>query len=334
MSKIKKLMAALMVGAVAVTGVGCNLIEKTPEAIRRQVVAKGKGVKITRGELDDDSRTKNLMKQFEMAKGANYMENDDVVKTVIAYKQQILNYIIQSEIINKNVKAVGVNLTDSEMSEEVDKKYKEYVEAVGGEEELKKLLENAEMTEAELKSSYEKQILENKVFEEVTKDVTVAEDEVKKYYDSNKESYTEEPNKVKISYMLVETEEKANEIIARLDNGEVFSDIAKEISLDESTKENGGDLGYITYDDPKLGKEIMTAAKVLKVGEVKSLQDARGFNIIKIEDKKDFPIKEFDVVKEEIEKELIEQEKYKVWQTKLNEWTEETNIKIYSEKLI
>nr|WP_276576081.1 peptidylprolyl isomerase [Oceanirhabdus seepicola] len=327
-------MATLMIGALAVTSVGCNLIEKTPEAIRRQVVAKGKGVKITRGELDDDSRTKNLMKQFEMAYGANYMENEEAVKTVIAYKQSILNYIIQSEVIESKGKEIGVKLTDSEMAEEVDKRYNEYMETVGGEEELNKLLENADMTEAEVKASYEKQILENKVYEEVTKDVTVAEEEIKKSYDSNKESYTEEPNKVKISYMLVDTEEKASEIISRLDNGEAFSDIAKEVSLDESTKENGGDLGYITYDDPKLGKQIMTAAKILKVGEVKSLEDTRGFNIIKIEDKKDFPIKEFDVVKEEIEKMLVDQEKYNLWQTKLNEWLEEKDVKTYSEKLI
>lgn len=327
-------MAALMVAALAVTSVGCNLIEKTPEAIRRQVVAKGKGIKITRGVLDDDSNTKNIMKQVEMAYGDNYMENEEVVEAVIGYKQEILNYIIQNEIIEKKIKELGVELSDDEMAEEVEKKYNEFLEALGGEEELKKFLENAEMTEEELKANHEKQILENKLIEEITKDVTVAEEEVKKYYDSNKESYTEEPNKVKISYMLVDTEEKADEIISRIENGESFSDIAKEVSLDESTKENGGDLGYITYDDSKLGSQIMTAAKVLKVGEVKSLQDTRGFNIVKIEDKKDFPIKEFDVVKEDIEKNLVDQEKYYVWQEKLNEWIEEVDVKVYSEKLI
>ncbi|WBW97931.1 peptidylprolyl isomerase [Oceanirhabdus sp. W0125-5] len=334
MSKVKKLMAALMIGALAVTSVGCNLIEKTPEAIRRQVVAKGKGIKITRGKLDDDSRTKNIMQQLEMAYGANYMENEEAAKTLIAYKQQILSYIIQSEIITSKANEVGVKLTDSEISEEVNKKYAEDVEAAGGEEEFNKRLEKSGLTEEKLKETYKKGIIENKIYEKVTQDVTVSEEKIKEYYDSNKEKYTEEPNEVKISYMLVDTEEKANEIISRIENGEAFSAIAKEVSLDESTKENGGDLGYITYDNPKLGYQIMTSAKVLKVGEVKSIQDTRGYNIIKIEDKKDFPIKEFDAVKDEIKEMLENQEKYNVFNTKLNEWEEEADVKIYSEKLI
>ena len=47
-----------------------------------------------------------------------------------------------------------------------------------------------------------------------------------------------------IMAMFLESEAQANEVIARIDAGETFAALAAELSLDDITKEAGGDLGW------------------------------------------------------------------------------------------
>ncbi len=52
MNKIKKVLAIAMIGTLAFSVVGCKMIEKTPEAIQKTVLAKVGNDKITKGDLD------------------------------------------------------------------------------------------------------------------------------------------------------------------------------------------------------------------------------------------------------------------------------------------
>ncbi len=49
--------------------------------------------------------------------------------------------------------------------------------------------------------------------------------------------------------IIAESEDVANEIIQRLEEGEIWEDLAAEFSLDSTTKDNGGELGWLTFDD-------------------------------------------------------------------------------------
>jgi parvulin-like peptidyl-prolyl isomerase len=48
-----------------------------------------------------------------------------------------------------------------------------------------------------------------------------------------------------IMAMFLESEAQANDVIARIEDGEAFSEIAAELSLDDVTKEEEGDLGWL-----------------------------------------------------------------------------------------
>ena len=52
MGKVKKLIALGLVAVASMSFVGCKMIEKTPEAIKNEVLAKVGDQKITRGDLD------------------------------------------------------------------------------------------------------------------------------------------------------------------------------------------------------------------------------------------------------------------------------------------
>ncbi len=80
-------------------------------------------------------------------------------------------------------------------------------------------------------------------------------------------------------HILVKTLTEANTVKARLDKGEKFSDIAKQVSLCPSGKK-GGDLG--TFTRGKMVKEFEKAAFELQKGQVSGpVKTQFGYHIIK-----------------------------------------------------
>ena len=71
-------------------------------------------------------------------------------------------------------------------------------------------------------------------------------------------------SKVRISGIVVASENEAKEIIDKLNNNEDFTTLAKEYSIGPNSL-SGGDLGFIAYED--MGKELSNAIKDKSVGE-------------------------------------------------------------------
>jgi parvulin-like peptidyl-prolyl isomerase len=87
------------------------------------------------------------------------------------------------------------------------------------------------------------------------------------------------PNKVHCAHVLVKTEREANAILERLNKGEKFTNIAKEVSLCPSGK-RGGDLG--SFSRGKMVKEFENAAFALQKGQVSSIVKTKfGYHVIK-----------------------------------------------------
>lgn len=79
----------------------------------------------------------------------------------------------------------------------------------------------------------------------------------------------------------------ANEIKARLDKGEDFATVAKEVSEDPMTKARGGDLGLVAEKDPRLEARgmgpIIDKAFEIKVGEIAGpIKTNQGYYIITV----------------------------------------------------
>ena len=94
-----------------------------------------------------------------------------------------------------------------------------------------------------------------------------------------------ETTQVAAKHILVSTEEKANDLANKIQNGETtFEDAAKEFSNCPS-KSNGGDLGF--FGKNMMVKEFEEAAFALKVGEIsKPVITQFGWHLIKVYDRK------------------------------------------------
>jgi peptidyl-prolyl cis-trans isomerase C len=131
---------------------------------------------------------------------------------------------------------------------------------------------------------------------------SVTDEEVKAAYDK-------EAAKVKVServrarHILVQTEKEAKEVLARLNKGEKFEDIAKQVSLDGS-KDYGGDLGYFSAEE--MVPEFSKAAFALKIGDISEpVKTDYGWHVIKVEDRKQGGAQPFDQVKSGIKAVLM-----------------------------
>jgi peptidyl-prolyl cis-trans isomerase C len=90
---------------------------------------------------------------------------------------------------------------------------------------------------------------------------------------------------VRARHILVADEKAANDVIARLNKGEDFAAIAKQVSTDGSAQA-GGDLGYFTRE--RMVKPFSDAAFDMKPGTygTKPVRSQFGWHIIRVEDKR------------------------------------------------
>lgn len=330
--KLKKILAGLMASTLMFSVVGCGMIEKTEEGISKTVVAKVYKEKITLGEVD--SKLATVFEQAKAQYGENYKENSEAMEYIKQQRLSMLDTMVNDIIIKNNGEKLKVVPSDEEVETKSKEKLDEIKKSFKSDEEYKNALKAAGITEESFLAELKPAIISNAVYEEVVKDVTVTDEEIKTYYDSNQNLYTESPNKVKPAHILVKTEEEAKDIIARLDKGEDFAKLAAEKGTD-ATKDKGGDLGWIEYTSNQYDKTFLMSAISLKKGEYTKtpVSTKFGFHVIKCLDKEEYPVRPLEEVKEDVKDVLLEQNKYNKWVETVTAWQKEANIKLYEDKL-
>lgn len=162
-------------------------------------------------------------------------------------------------------------------------------------------LESSEEFQAELAIA-KANILKQLNIKKTLDTVTATEDDAKKFYEENKEKFVR-PMTVTASHILVDTEEKADEIYAAIEGGKDFAEAATEFSSCPS-KERGGDLG--PFGKGQMVPEFEEAAFAMEVGKVSSpVKTQFGFHIIKLTDKTEEGTSPYEEVKAQIEQQLV-----------------------------
>ena len=150
----------------------------------------------------------------------------------------------------------------------------------------------------------------------------VTEDKVQQRYEEYiKENPPEE--QVKARHILVEEEEAAREVIAELDEGADFSELASERSIGPSGP-RGGDLGYFTSGT--MVPAFSEAAFALDEGSytAEPVQTQFGWHVILVEDKRETPTPTLDELRDQLTEEVTRN----VFQAKLAELRENADIEI------
>ena len=163
----------------------------------------------------------------------------------------------------------------------------------------------------------------------IANSVEVSDEDVAAYYRDNIASFTQAAQR-RVSHILIEFEEgdsasetaakvQAESVLARLAQGEDFAELAKELSSDTFSGENGGDLEYL---EPGVMEEAFDEAvlALTAVGETTDLvKTSFGYHVIKLTELKAEVIKSLDEVKTELQAKISSEKAQEKFYTQTQE---------------
>ncbi|HBV69078.1 MAG TPA: hypothetical protein DEF04_13565 [Clostridiales bacterium] len=199
-----------------------------------------------------------------------YLELTD--NFVYAYEGDIvLHWLIENEALIYAAERYGVNMSD----EEFEAKKPMYLESFYIEDGAYEFYNTNENLLEYMLNNYKNNEIMLKYYELKFGKDEPSEEELRQY-----EEIYRPRQIVETRHILVKTEEEAIDALNRLKNDENFYLLAEELNID-SSKEYGGDIGYINYDE--ITSPYADAVFSMEVGEIRGPVKTRfGYHIIEL----------------------------------------------------
>jgi len=173
-------------------------------------------------------------------------------------RQEILNWMIEQVLIEQAAAEMGINVTDAEVEESLA----QIVQDAGGEDAFQAQLERNGLTREDVWRELRAELISAAVIEQVIAAVP------------------ERSEHVHARHILVDTREEAEQILAQLQAGADFGELARTHSKDESTRAAGGDLGFFPRG-VLLAPEVEEAAFNLQAGQISGVVESSfGFHVV------------------------------------------------------
>jgi peptidyl-prolyl cis-trans isomerase C len=281
------------------------------------------GGEVTLGEVQEFAEQNGL---GELSPGSPQFE---------AAVQQIMPTLVDVEIAKAYAEEHGITVSESEVNEEIERIKDQIVQQaqaqgmnVGREEAFQQALEQAGITEEQLRTQIREQLPVQKVQARVASDVQASQGEVERFYEENKELQFTTPEQRCARHILFNKDqrEKAEEVKGQLQNGADFAELAKEYSQDPGSAENGGDLGCVGKGEtvPSFEKAIFNANEGEIVGPVESEFGYHVIEVTEIRAKSTQPLSE---VETQIREQLSTDEQAEKFSTWVQEQREQRDVK-------
>ncbi len=312
------LIAILVIAALVVSG--CSS-KKTPEKLEQKVAAEVNGTKIYASEVEAQLAS-------VLGSHASQLQGEEGQQMIEQFRKQILEQLIEFELIYQEAVKKGYKVTDADVKKRVEEIKKQFP----SEDEFKKALQQAGITESELPERVKKQIYAEKMVEEIFKDIKVTDKEIEDYYKKNKDSfYTSET--ANFSHVLVADEETAKKVISEIKGGLSFEKAVEKYSTDTMTKNNKGNFGAVTKTaiEQMFGPDFSAAVFSLKEGEISSkpLVSSMGYHVVKLIKKEPARLLSLEEAKETIKNAVTQQKQNEIYTKWIEEVKKKAKIKRY-----
>jgi len=215
--------------------------------------------------------------------------------------REVLDQVITRKLITQLAEDKGISVSEDELEEEIQNIIDESFQ--GAEEQFEMILEQYGISMEAFREDARLNLLVRKLAME---EIDISEEAAEQFFEENRHLFDTE-EEVEARHILVESREEAVEVMALLDEGEDFADLAAEYSTDASNKDDGGDLGF--FGRGMMVDEFEEAAFSLETGEVGGpVETTFGFHIIEVTDRREAEETDFADVSEEVEEAMIEQQ--------------------------
>ena len=184
--------------------------------------------------------------------------------------------LVSHDVAKRNLQAADKTVRDR-LDRFIAQRYPE-----GGRDQFIQALGNYGVSEDDVLAEFRRILETQALFKAVVADVKVGDDQVSQAFEERKAQLAV-PEKRHLRHLVVKTEDEAKKALTRINGAETFEGVAKEVSLDTSTKDQGGDLGTVSKAqlDPAFGAAAFGAAKGATFGPV---QTKNGWHVGLVED--------------------------------------------------
>lgn len=168
-------------------------------------------------------------------------------------------------------------------------------------------------------------ILAQMVMHDMISRLTVNEDEMKAYYETNKAQY-QRGETVRARHILVDEEDKCKEIMEQIENGAIAFETAAQEHSNCPSGSKGGDLG--TFGKGQMVKEFEEAAFTAEIGKVVGpVKTQFGYHLIKVEEKNMPSAISYEEAKKSIRTTMLQKKQNEAYSAKVKELREKYNQK-------
>lgn len=191
-------------------------------------------------------------------------------------KDAALEALIEYALIEQEAARSGIQVSEQQVAEELA-----IAKArAGGEAQFQAWLAATRQTEADVRALLRRELLVNAVRDHVLATMPRTAEYVHAYQ------------------IVVATEREARQVLTRLQNGAKFTALAQSLSLDESTRADGGDLGWFARNTGAvLWPEVEEAAFGLQPGETSAIvKSPIGYHIIRVTERETRGLTEADTI--------------------------------------
>jgi peptidyl-prolyl cis-trans isomerase SurA len=279
--------------------------------IIEQILVKVTGEILTKSELEQ----RQIVALRQRDPNFRPASDTELQKALVEITPGVIVDAVDELLLVQRGRELGYSLGDEQFQNIVENIKKE--NKLESEDQFQQALKQEGMTLQDLRRQLERNMLVTRVQQiEVMGKISVSEDEVAKFYEANKNSFTTPPT-VTLREILVavpetdkginvaaddEAKAKIEDLRKRVIAAEPFAQLASQFS-DSGSKANGGLIGPISRDD--LAPDLQKQLAAMKPGEVSPvMRTTRGYQIIKLEASVGAKTKSLDEARAEVSDKL------------------------------
>ena len=251
-----------------------------------------------------------------------------------AHRRKMLDMLIERVLIGQKAKEMKIDITEDEVRNAAESvrtqnnlTLEQFAEALRGQ---------GFASLDEYRKAMRKQLLQLKIInQEVRSRVTVGDDEVRSFYSQSVRQAAGDQMQVHLRQIfmavppnasesqLEQRRREANKVVAELRAGLDFTEAAKKYGDDAASKA-GGDLGWLQRGD--LPTELREPVAGMDANDLRGpISSERGLHILQLVEKKSGEVRPFEEVKEELRRQIYEQNMEKA----ILNWTKELRRKAH-----
>lgn len=266
-SRLGKRILALVVAFAIVAGIIATQVgpwtSKVPEGaafvIGDQVV--------TKGDLDKRMDTLRALYGVVAPKEA---------KALADFRRNSAKSFVVSLILDEQQKKRKITVSDKQAGDVLDRFILQQF-GDGGRQEFVRSLGNVGTSEKEVLDEIRRQVSVELLMGEIIGTVDVSDKELASAFAARKKQLAT-PELRSVQNIVVADEAGAQAVYQRVTKGEALATVAADVSIDESTRDEGGDLGQVSFD--QLEKPVATAIFGVSKGQLYGpVKGEHGWNV-------------------------------------------------------